>query len=78
MRLLSNVLLGMCACVVSCGCPWGCFGTLCGCGGCGDCDAYTVVCVKWDECGAWDKRSWWSVFEMCLSLGSVGGVGVSG
>ena len=48
MRLLSVLLLGLCPCVVSVVmwssliCLRGCYGTLCGCGGC--CDACTVVC----------------------------------
>ena len=45
----SILLLGLCPCVV----PvliWSsfvCRGTLCGCGGCYECDACTVVCVAY-------------------------------
>ena len=48
---LSLLLLGLCPCVVSVVmwsslvCLRGCRGTLCGCGGCCDCDACIVVCV---------------------------------
>ena len=49
------LLPGLCACVMSTGmwsslvCLWGCLGIqCCGCGGCVDCDACTVVCV-WGE-----------------------------
>ena len=51
MRFLSFQLLGMCPCGVcvvmwsSLVCLLGCCSTLCGCGGCCDCDSYTVVCV---------------------------------
>ena len=47
MRFLPLLLLGMCPWVVSV-VMWSslvCRGTLCGCGVCCDCDAYTVVCV---------------------------------
>ena len=51
MRFLSLLLLGICPCVVSVivlGLSVRLFrGTLCGCGGCCDCDACTVVCVAW-------------------------------
>ena len=36
-------------------CLWGCRGTLCGYGGCCDCDACTVVCVAWVSA----ERVWW-------------------
>ena len=51
MRFLSLLLLGLCPCGVyvvmwsSLVCLWGCRCTLCGCGGCCDYDACTVVCV---------------------------------
>ena len=35
----------VCGLVVVFVCRLGCRGTLCGCGGCCDCDAATVVCV---------------------------------
>ena len=41
-------------------CLWGCLGTLCGCGGCGNCDVSTVVCVE-------AERVWW-----CEGDGNVG------
>ena len=51
MRLMSLLLLGLCASVV-CVVMWSslvyslrCLGTLCECGGCGDCDACIVVCL---------------------------------
>ena len=48
-RFLSFLLLGLRPCVVSLVMwssfvyMWGCRGTLCGCGGCCDCDACTVM-----------------------------------
>ena len=53
MRFLSLLLLGLSPCVVSVVmwsslvCLWGCCGTLCGWGGCCDCDACTRVCAAW-------------------------------
>ena len=64
MRFLSLLLLGLCPCVVSVVmwssfvCLWGCRGTLCGCGGCCDCDAFTVVCVYAERVWGMDEV-WW-------------------
>ena len=54
MRFISLLLLDLCPCVVSV-VMWSylvCRGTLCGYGGCCDCDACTVVCVAcvYTEC----------------------------
>ena len=74
MRFISLLLLGLCPCGVSLVCLWGCCGTVCGCGGCYDCDACTVV---WVAC-VYAERVWWCEVDGNAGMGDGwGGVVVS-
>ena len=74
MKLVSRLLLALCACVVyvvmrsHLVCLLCCLGTLCGCGGYGDCDVNTVVCFACE----YGERVWVKGVrgggEMCMCL----------